>query len=220
MKTIANEQAFLTLYLKPNPESWKDKIVFIEPLFDTLPPAQMLFNTLRLENRAGLVVSGPKMSLVKFKEHLYEADNRNGIGKASDENILKFIMEEAKDKGLSVDFVQKANLKNKELLLASWGFTKLGDVYANKERTKLIAVVEGKLYGIGTYEFKKVEINSHNEIPVNPDISFDISHPNFMPQGLNKDESMKWNSYRITKPLAILDTIEKIAKATIAKAKE
>lgn len=228
MKILANEQAFQSIYLNPHADSWEDKIVFLEPLFDTLPPAQMVLKTLRFEDKSGIVLSGPKASLLKLKEHIYNADTQSSIGKSSDEDILKYLAEIALEKGLSVELVRSKVEAKLQQFSERKGFKKHGDTYVSADGTRAFTVIEGKLYGMSTSDF---ELRGINKISAILDeswgeskVQFSFNDPYYIPKGISKVEAARWyvKARRISKPENTLMAISKLAqkgKSVIGKYK-
>ena len=224
MEVFANEQAFQSIYLDPTPEDWRQKIVFLEPLFDTLPPAEMVFKTLRLEGRPGMVISGPKVSLVKLKNHITEADDRDAIGKAGDNDILRYLSDLAKEVGLTVQYAQTAAEAKLRTEAERAGYEKIGDVYISPDNTKIVSLVDDKLVGLSTANFKVRGLTKFiavfDESWGETDKKLNLRDPHFIPSGISKVEAARWyvSSRRITKPLNTLETIANLAaKAGCAK---
>lgn len=216
MKVQANEQAFQSIYLHPNPDDWKGKIVFIDPIFETSPPAVMLFNTLRLENRPGLVVSGPKTSLMKFKNHVFNADNQDSIGKSTDDQILQYLEDLVEQFSLTVEYIRDSKESQIESKAKKLGFRRVGDTYINKDRTKAFSFHKGKLIGITTADFKLFDMDSLKDITskdVDETKRLNLRDPHLIPSGMSKVESAHWyiRANRISKPENTLITISKLA---------
>lgn len=217
MKILANEQAFQSIYVDPKAEKWSERIVFLEPFFDTLPPAEMVFKTLRLEDKSGVVVSGPKASLIKLKEHISNADARDAIGKSSDEEIITYLTELVNEKGLTIDFQRTANEAKTDVKARSLGFTKVGDVYVSPKGDRAVTLIAGNLYGMSASNFQLRSIPKFGAIldeswgETNKRFNFD--DPYLIPKGLRKVEAARWyiKARRISKPENTLLTISKLA---------
>ena len=217
MKVLANEQAFQSIYIDPHAEEWSERIVFLEPFFDTLPPAEMVFKTLRLEDKSGVVVSGPKASLIKLKEHISNADARDAIGKSSDEEIIRYLRELAQEKGLTIDFQRTADEARNDAKAQSLGFTKVGDVYVSPKGDRAVTSIEGKLYGMSASDFQLRGIPKFASILDDSwgetDRRFNFDDPYYIPKGMKKVEAARWyiKARRISKPDNTLKVIAGLA---------
>lgn len=228
MEVRSNEQAFQSIYLHPDPEDWKGKIVFIDPTFETSPPAIMLFNTLRLENRPGLVVSGPKTSLMKLKNHVFSADARDSIGKSDDDEIIQYLKELVEQFGLTVEYIRDSRESQVESDAKKLGFERIGDSYLNKNKTRAFSFHNGQMIGLTTADFKVFKMNSLKDVmskEVDANKTLNLRDTHLIPNGISKVESAHWyiRANKISKPENTLITIGKLAdkeRSIIASYKE
>jgi hypothetical protein len=109
MKTtivLANDQAFQAFYIDENAKSWKDKIVFIDPIFEQESPGVIALKSLRLNNLFGAVLTAPVSNLKAFQEKMKKMDNEEKLGKETPHNIMAEILKVAEDFGIEASYLQ------------------------------------------------------------------------------------------------------------------
>lgn len=139
MKVLSNEQAFLSVYVDHNEEDWRNKIVFIDPIFETLPQAAMVLKSLKYEKYDSAVFSATKNKLLKFKENVMSADSNSEVGKSKSSDIMVFLLEFANEQGL---FVSQSSIGNQESL----SFAEYEGFIIDSENKFLLEKREGKGY--------------------------------------------------------------------------
>ena len=108
MKITANEQVFQTIYTNPEAKDWSEKIVFVEPYFESLPPAVIQLKTVKHDAKYGIVISGSESDIQSYRSKIEDYDNEHKLGSYADEEILNNLVTIAKeDMNLTLEYIQK-----------------------------------------------------------------------------------------------------------------
>lgn len=107
MKITANEQVFQTIYVNIEAKDWKEKIVFIEPYFESLPPAVIQLKTVKHDDKLGIVISGSENDIQNYRQKIEDYDNEHKLGEYSNQDIFDNLVTIAKeDMNLTLEYMQ------------------------------------------------------------------------------------------------------------------
>lgn len=109
MTVIANEQSFQAIYLDPDAENWKERIIFHEPVFEDEMAAVITLKSSELENLIALVIAAPLNVLRHFHELVKESDDNHSWGKDDSATIIANLVKAAKDLGATIVYEQLGN---------------------------------------------------------------------------------------------------------------
>lgn len=106
-EVLATDEVFQAIYLDPGAKP-KQKVVFLEPMFDTEPPGIVALKSLRLEDRWGLLLEATKLRLVDFQDKYKSFEKKIELGKDFDpKEVLRKISKLAEEMGIGIAYVQK-----------------------------------------------------------------------------------------------------------------
>lgn len=106
MQVNANDQAFQTLYLASDPDDWKEKIVFLDPIQENEIAGVAALKSMELESLDGLVFAAPYALLREFRTKIDSVDQSEGLGKLSNKEIISRLFREAQTSGLTLVYKQ------------------------------------------------------------------------------------------------------------------
>ena len=104
--TVANEQAFQSIYLDPNVTHWEDRIVFHDPIFEDEMPGVIALKSLELEDLIGLVVAAPRNVLRNYREQVKEFDLLEKWCEEDPATIIAKLVKLAKELGAVISYEQ------------------------------------------------------------------------------------------------------------------
>lgn len=86
-------QSFQSIYIDDQVEDPNEKIVLIEEMYESMPEAAGVLNSLFKEKFFGLVLAGPTIMLANFRAKMYDYDKENNLGSLEISEILKKIID-------------------------------------------------------------------------------------------------------------------------------
>lgn len=102
------EVYYQSIYLNPHAPEWQNRIIFIDPIFDSEVRAIMTLKVMKLENTWCYVYSGLKSSIESFRDAAEEMDTSEHLGEESQDFIMSALDALAKEYNLSL--VYKRNI--------------------------------------------------------------------------------------------------------------
>lgn len=116
---MATEQYYLSVYFDDRAKRWEDRLVFHDPLFESLTTGIIALKSLRLEERYGLVFQAPKAELKAFTKKAQEMDVKNHLGLQPAPKAIEFLKQIANEAGVTVVYEQKGDSRRDQKAVAA-----------------------------------------------------------------------------------------------------